>query len=75
MLQTADSLKLTTDVELAGGVEEILNGRVSLVVVTENLCSLKSPLHVIVNDAIQLSFETRYRENAITRGETHLSGL
>lgn len=58
MLQTADSLELATDIKLAGGVEEILNGRVSLVVVTENLCSLKSPLHVIVNDALQSSFET-----------------
>ena len=46
VLQTADSLELTTDVELAGGVEEVLDGRVSLVVVTEDLCSLESPLSI-----------------------------
>lgn len=51
VLQTADSLELTTDVELAGGVEEVLDGRVSLVVVTEDLCSLESPWVMDVNDA------------------------
>lgn len=58
MLQTADSLKLTTNVELAGGVEEVLDGRVSLVVVPENLSSLKSPGKIIISGSIQRNFHT-----------------
>ena len=52
VLQPADSLELTTNVELAGGVEEVLNGRVSLVVVTEDLGSLKSPVVIVVSGVI-----------------------
>lgn len=58
MLQPADSLELTTDVELAGGVEEVLDGRVSLVIVTENLSSLESPGNRTVSGLIQAGFHT-----------------
>lgn len=76
MLQTADSLELTTDVELAGGVEEVLDGRVSLVVVTENLGSLQSP----VMSSSELQFRPTctdrwYPEEPVPRDRTHLSGL
>lgn len=58
VLQPADSLELTTDVELAGGVEEVLDSWVSLVVVTENFSSLKDPGNIIVSGAIQANFLT-----------------
>lgn len=44
MLQPADSLQLTTDVVVASGVEEVLDGGVSLIVVAENLLGLKNPM-------------------------------
>lgn len=75
MLQAADSLELTTDVELAGGVEEVLDGRVSLIIVTENLCSLESPWVMDVNDATQITCVAESPANSVERDRTHLSGL
>lgn len=75
VLQPADSLELTTDVELAGGVEEVLDGRVSLVIVTENLSSLKSPENCIVSGVIQKNFQTlKIRKFRVT-GWDSLVGL
>lgn len=66
VLQPADSLELTTDVELAGGVEEVLDGRVSLVVVTENLSSLKDSGNIIVSGAFQANFLTlKYKDSVL----------
>lgn len=65
VLQSADCLELTTNVELAGGVEEVLDGRVSLVVITEDLGSLKGPVIIIVSGVT----------GAESWEDTHLSGL
>lgn len=59
MLQAADSLQLATDIVLAGGAEEVLDGRVRLIVGTEDLPGLKSPVrgllsaHFVVPKEIQ----------------------
>jgi hypothetical protein len=91
VLQAADSLELSTDVELASSVEEVLYGRMSLVVVTENLGSLKSPGSIVVNTAaLEQGQMLEDRSGAQgtghgargtghgargRAGETHLSGL
>lgn len=54
MLQPADGLEFTTNVKFASRVEQVLDGRVSWVVVTENLSSLKNPFDIIVSGAIRV---------------------
>lgn len=49
VLQAADSLQLTTNVVLASGVEEVLHGRVKLIIATENLLGLKDPIRSSVS--------------------------
>lgn len=44
VLQPADSLQLTTDVVLASGAEQVLDGRVGLIVAAEDLLRLKNPV-------------------------------
>lgn len=53
VLQTADSLQLTTDVVLASGAEEVLDGRVKLIIAAEDLLGLENPMRSSV------SFTTR----------------
>jgi hypothetical protein len=59
VLETVDSLKLTTNVELLSGVEEVFDTGVSVIVAAENLLGLVDPV-VSVLAPMPHASESRY---------------
>lgn len=81
MLQAADSLQLTTDVVLAGRAEEVLDGRMRLIVGAENLLGFKGPVRSLrsADDSLAilrpLATQVRPPDGQIAKGWNELVGL
>ena len=57
MLKTVDGLKLSTNVELLGNAEEVLDTGVSVIVAAEDIDGLLDPARRLATDQQQESLE------------------